>query len=177
MWACRAFSHFITSGTHIVVTDHSSLQSLVNPSKGFTNGRLARYALELSQYDLVIAHRSGELLHAPDFLSRTKMGVTGEELDGPMERVFRDAAKLALSVDGAMRKQLLSKEMRARRLKRVVTGAEVREQIKGKQVTSVHEMVRMIKGGVRLPIEKCLMEEEEPSRVFDFLRHGMHVGL
>ena len=63
-----------------------------------------------------------------------------------MERVFGDAAKLALSVDGAMRKQLLNREMRARRLKRAVTGAEVREQIKGKQVTSVHEMVRMIKG-------------------------------
>jgi hypothetical protein len=167
VWACRTFSHYITSGTHIVVTDHSSLKSLVEPGKEFSNGRLARYALELSQYDLVIAHRSGELLHAPDFLSRAEMGVTGEELEGLMEKVFGDTAKLALSVEQGMRKQLLSKKMKQRRLKRAITGAEIRQGIKEKQVVSVHDMVRMIKEGVRLPAEKCMMEDEEQSRVFD----------
>ena len=79
--------------------------------------------MELSQYDLVIAHKSGELLHAPGFLSRAEMGVTGEELEGLIENVFGDIAKLALSVEQSMRKQLLSKKMDQRRLKRAITGA------------------------------------------------------
>ena len=110
VWACRTFAHYITSGMHIVVTDHSSLKSLVEPGKEFSNGRLARYALELSQYDLVIAHRSGELLHAPDLLSRAEMGVTGEELEGLMEKVFGDTAKLALSMHGARHEEAAAEQ-------------------------------------------------------------------
>ena len=51
-----------------VITDHSSLRwlyGLRDPS-----GRLARWAVQLLQYDFTITHRKGALHHVPDALSR-----------------------------------------------------------------------------------------------------------
>lgn len=57
-----------------VITDHSSLlwlKRLQNPS-----GRLARWAVHLSQYDFDIEHRSGKLNVVPDALSRAVANVS-----------------------------------------------------------------------------------------------------
>lgn len=56
-------------GSHFkVVTDHASLKflhSIKNPQ-----GRLARWILKLSPYDMEIVHRKGKLMVVPDTLSR-----------------------------------------------------------------------------------------------------------
>jgi len=55
-----------------VITDHSSLRwlhNLKNPT-----GRLARWALELLEYDYEVIHRKGALHHVPDELSRMYEG-------------------------------------------------------------------------------------------------------
>ena len=49
-----------------------------------------------------------------------------------------------------------------------MSAAEVREAVKGKQVESVHDMVRLIKEGSRTVMSRQIEEQEEQSRVFDF---------
>jgi hypothetical protein len=69
-WATRRFRNYIASGVCVLVTDHSALLSLRKPKKEFNNDRLYRFALELDQYNLVIAHKPGRYLFMPDILSR-----------------------------------------------------------------------------------------------------------
>ena len=56
----------------VLITDHSAALSLRNPKKEFTNDRLYRYAVELDQYQLVLAHRPGRELYMADLLSRAE---------------------------------------------------------------------------------------------------------
>lgn len=66
VWAIKKFRPYLEGYT--VITDHSSLQwlhNLRNPTS-----RLARWALELLEYDYEILHRKGALHHVPDALSR-----------------------------------------------------------------------------------------------------------
>ena len=66
VWAKRKFRSYV-EGLHItVVTDHSSLtwlHSLNSPV-----GRLARWALELQEYDFKIKYRQGTSSVVPDAL-------------------------------------------------------------------------------------------------------------
>ena len=48
---------------------HSAALSLCNPSKEFNSDRLYRYAVELDQYQLVLAHHPGRKLYMDDPLS------------------------------------------------------------------------------------------------------------
>ena len=64
----RKFREYIEGFFFKVITDHSSLKwlrSLRNPT-----GRLARWSLELLEYDFEIIHRKGALHHVPDALSK-----------------------------------------------------------------------------------------------------------
>ena len=51
-----------------MITDHSALHWLRNLRD--RTGRLARWAIEMQQYDFEIIHRKGALNHFPDALSR-----------------------------------------------------------------------------------------------------------
>ena len=51
-----------------LITDHSSLRWLHNLKD--PNGRLARWALELQQWDFIVEYRKGSLNDLPDMLSR-----------------------------------------------------------------------------------------------------------
>jgi len=167
-WAVRRWSHLIRGNVCILVTDHSALQCLVQPGKQFKNGRLARYAMELQEHDLVITHRSGATLHAPDLLSRIEMSTDEEEVEELMKLAFAKAPDVAMQLKGELKKKMLSPEIQQGRLKRAVSAAEVREAVKGKQVESVHDMVRLIKEGSRTVMSRQVEEQEEQSRVFDF---------
>lgn len=64
----RQFRHFLLGRPFIVRTDHNSLVWLTN----FKNiqGQLARWLEELSQYNMIIQHRSGVKHQNADALSR-----------------------------------------------------------------------------------------------------------
>src|SRR5436190_161936 len=68
VWSIKKFRPYLEGYSFRVITDHSSLRwlhNLKNPT-----GRLARWALELLEYDYTIEHRKGALHHVPDALSR-----------------------------------------------------------------------------------------------------------
>jgi len=68
VWFIKKFRPYLEGYRFKVITDHSSLRwlhNLKNPT-----GRLARWALELLEYDYTIEHRKGALHYVPDALSR-----------------------------------------------------------------------------------------------------------
>jgi len=71
--ALQAFKPYLDGYRFEVVTDHASLKwlmSLKNPA-----GRLARWVMELQQFDFFITHRKGKCMEAPDALSRNPVRV------------------------------------------------------------------------------------------------------
>jgi hypothetical protein len=52
------------------VTDHKAVSAFTNPNKEFRNRKLANLALEMTEYDVVIAQRAGRIHYTLDFISR-----------------------------------------------------------------------------------------------------------
>ena len=68
VWAIRKFRYYLEGYHFTVITDYSSLKwlhSLRNPT-----GRLARWALDLVEYDFDIVHREGAMHHVLEALPR-----------------------------------------------------------------------------------------------------------
>ena len=76
VWAIKKFRHYFEGYKYTVITDHSSLRWLYNLKN--PTGRLARWALDLLEYDFEVVHRKGAMHHVPDALSRM---YENEELD------------------------------------------------------------------------------------------------
>lgn len=71
--AVEAFRPYLEGYKFELITDHSSLKwlhKLKNPT-----GRLARWAVQLQQYDMEITHRKGSSMQAPDALSRNPIDI------------------------------------------------------------------------------------------------------
>ena len=65
VWSTRLWRHYLHGSKTLVVTDHSALTSLTS-KRDFTNSRLARYAMDLSEFDIEICHRPGKYHFLPD---------------------------------------------------------------------------------------------------------------
>lgn len=73
LFSLEKFRPYIEGTRVTVITDHSSLLWLHNLKD--PRGRLARWAVALTQYDFDIVHRPGRENVVPDFLSRSVDGV------------------------------------------------------------------------------------------------------
>lgn len=67
-WVIHKFRQYVEGYRFTVVTDHAALKWLHNLRN--ISGRLARWALELQQYDFDVIHRKGAYLKVADTLSR-----------------------------------------------------------------------------------------------------------
>ena len=68
IWAIKRLRPYLEGYKFTAITDHSSLKWLNNLKE--PSGRLARWALELQQWDFDILYRKGSLNYVPDALSR-----------------------------------------------------------------------------------------------------------
>ena len=68
VWAIKKLRPYLEGYSFKVITDHSALKWLRNLKE--PTGRLARWALEMQQWDFEIEHRKGAMHHVPDALSR-----------------------------------------------------------------------------------------------------------
>ena len=93
--ATRKFRSYIAHSGCVVITDHSALTSLRNPRKEFKNDRLWRYAVELDQYNIVIAHRAGKDLFMADMLSRAHIELDEDAIKKFIEMSWSNTAGVA----------------------------------------------------------------------------------
>ena len=70
VWVLRKWRQYIQGNTCIAVTDHTALTNLLKSNKQFHNRKLANWAVEMGDYDLIIAKGAGRVHCTPDFLSR-----------------------------------------------------------------------------------------------------------
>ena len=98
VWAVRLWRHYLHGSPCVVLTDHSALTSLMKKQE-FTNQRMARYALDLSEFDLTICHRAGAIHHGPDALSRIKMCHDPEVVKQRVIDAWSLSTELALETD------------------------------------------------------------------------------
>ena len=68
IWSIKKCRPYVEGYKFKVITDHSALKWLRNLKE--PTGRLARWALEMQQWDLDVEHRKGALHQFPDALSR-----------------------------------------------------------------------------------------------------------
>ena len=94
--AIKHFRPFLEFTKFTVITDHSALQYLQkieNPK-----GRLARWALYLSQYNFEIIHKKGKFLTVPDSLSRMYYNTEDEKADEKKEKLTAKISSIDLNL-------------------------------------------------------------------------------
>ena len=114
----------------------------------------------------MIPHRPGAELHAPDWLSRAEYKAASEEERAElMKKAFGAVPGLAMMEEGELRKQALTAASQRERLKRMLTAAEVKEEIAEQKVTTVQEVVKLIEDGTRSLLKKEVGENDADTRI------------
>ena len=167
MYALRKWRHIIqsTSSTTVVITDHSAVCSLMDPKKEFTNRRLANYAAELGDMNIVIAHRSGRVHYTADWLSRCKYETDEKVLTELYSKLQGDVALVAKQVGVRKQHILLGKETQQARLRHAITSATVvgERRQDGTDIMTVKEFAAAVQQGDWMQGEKHTGEEHEPT--------------
>ena len=68
VWATESLRTLLQGQTFILETDHDALRYLIQSKDAV--GRLARWAMKLQQFDMVVKYRKGEENGAADYVSR-----------------------------------------------------------------------------------------------------------
>jgi hypothetical protein len=71
IWGLKQFRHYLLGQPFTVITDHQSLKWLMKQQS--PNGRLARWALAIQEYEFEIVYRPGAVNYTADALSRAPL--------------------------------------------------------------------------------------------------------
>ena len=169
MWALRKWRHYLQGNTCIAVTDHAALTSLTKANKQFSNRKLANWAVEMSDYDLIIAKRAGRIHYTPDFLSRQLPSKEEEELMDAFKESSGRTHLLAHNLTVMQQFKLYSPKSTAARLHHEVTAATLIDETvdDGTEVTSIAALVAAIEAGDR-KLREMQEGEEEYSPLDEF---------
>ena len=85
-----------------------------------------------------------------------------------MKKAFGAVPGMAMMQEGELRRQALTAASQRERLKRMLTSAEVKEEIAGKKVTTVKEVVKLIMDGTRALLKKEVGEHDADTRIAQF---------
>ena len=88
VYGSRKFRSYIASSPVVCITDHSALKQLQTRAV-FATDRQARFALEISDLDLIICHRPGRVHYLADALSR----IVGEQDPEQIEKMLNDVTE------------------------------------------------------------------------------------
>ena len=160
--ACRKFRSYIAHNGAVLITDHSAALSLRNPKKEFTNDRLYRYAVELDQYQLVLAHRPGRELYMADLLSRAECMQDEQAVLELIKAAWAKTAGIVITKP-SLREQLFELGAEQDRLQMQIRGAAV-PQPDGRTITVQQALAEMQAAGLQQPT--CTVDEQS-LRVFD----------
>ena len=128
VWFTKRFRKYLLSSPgNVIITDHQALLSLRRPKKEFTNDRLYRYAVELDQYPLTLAHRPGTELYMADMLSRADTMQNEERIRQAIAHSWAHTTKLSTAAPD-LQDRLFELGMAQLRLQTQVRGAVVPEQ-------------------------------------------------
>lgn len=87
VWGCNKFRSYLLGAPFIIRSDHQSLQWLMKSEKG----RLARWALSMSEFDYKIIHRAGVKNVNADVASRWTRAEANEEWDPLPDYAYSDS--------------------------------------------------------------------------------------
>ena len=68
IWACKELRPYLIGKPFTLITDHANLKWIMHAKN--TKGKLARWAIKLSEYDFDIIHKPGRAMTNVDALSR-----------------------------------------------------------------------------------------------------------
>lgn len=153
----------------ILVSDHKAVSSLTKPSKEFKNRKLTNWALEIADYDVVIAQRAGQIHFTSDFLSRHIPESTKEDRGGWYEKATGQVAAIAHHNTIMQQFELLSAEAAKDRIKYEVKEAQLVDEAddEGRPMSNIQELLVCIDAGER-NIREGSAEPYEHSKLDEF---------
>ena len=80
VWATKAHRTLLLGNSFTLETDHTALKYLLADKASV--GRLARWALKLQEFDMLVTYRKGTTLGAADFMSRLRENPDGTFIVG-----------------------------------------------------------------------------------------------
>ena len=150
MWFTKRFrKYLLISPGNVIVTDHQAQLSLRRPKKEITNDRLYRYAVELDQYPLTLAHRPGRELYIADMLSRAQTMQDEGQIRQTIAHSLAHTAQLSTAAPN-LRDRLFELEMAQLRMQTQVRGATVPEQ-EGAPTMFVSKAIAYLQAGLGKP--------------------------
>jgi hypothetical protein len=83
VWATEAHCTLLLGNPFTLETDHTALKYLLADKASV--GRLARWALKLQEFDMLVKYRKGTTLGAADFMSRLRENPDGTFIVGVVQ--------------------------------------------------------------------------------------------
>lgn len=86
VFALHKFREYVGFAEFDLITDSTTVKALQSNNR--LSGKLARWAIFLSEFRFVVTHKAGATLHNADGLSRARQAPNPEEQDQPVMQVW-----------------------------------------------------------------------------------------